>query len=345
VLTIEEGEMGQEEIIQNLKRMFDKEWQWKLKPMDEYRYMVRFPPTKRVQDIAMGDVIWFPLSKEGVMASLKMWDGEIKPIGKLKEAWVQVRGIPPKWSEWGVFQQIASSLGKLVDVDWYSLFSHQFAMVKLKIKCKDPCKIPTQRVLEIKDELYLLTYKVEEFEQNQNGKETDDGGDGDEDPDNDEEDDLLQEDLEDLNRRPQDPSGSVKDKEKRGDNTPKSKTSGGQSGQRESYAKTVNSARKSIEKMMDEGEFQEGLTNNLCGNLLKAMELEEREEGEEEQAEEIGREENQDQEMVNLPDEWIYAMSKEEESIVLKDDVEEDKMENTDIAQEEEQLGTEQPQL
>jgi hypothetical protein len=103
-------------------------------------------------------------------------------------------------------------------------------MVRLKIKCKDPYKIPTQRVLEIKGELYLLTYKVEEFEQNLNGKEIDDGGDGDEDPDNDEEDDLLQEDLEDLNRRPQDPSGSGKDKGKRGDDTAKSKTSCGQNG-------------------------------------------------------------------------------------------------------------------
>jgi hypothetical protein len=105
----------------------------------------------------MGDVIWFPLNKEGVMASLKAWDDEIQPIGRLKEAWVQVRGIPPKLSEWSVFQQIASSLGKLADVDWYSLFSNQFAMVRLKVKCKNPIRIPLERVLQIQDELLLLT--------------------------------------------------------------------------------------------------------------------------------------------------------------------------------------------
>jgi hypothetical protein len=138
VLTIEEGEMEKEEIVQTLRRMFDKDWVWKLRLMDEYRYMVKFPPTKKVEDIAMGDVIWFPMNKEGVMASLKAWDGEIHSVGRLKEVWVQIRGIPPRWSEWDVFQQVASSLGKLTDVDWYSLFSNQFAMVRLKIKCKTP---------------------------------------------------------------------------------------------------------------------------------------------------------------------------------------------------------------
>jgi hypothetical protein len=94
VLTIEEGEMEKEEIIQTLRRMFDKDWVWKLRPLDEYRYMIKFPPTRKVEDIAMGDVIWFPMNKEGVMASLKAWDGKIHPVGCLKEAWVQIRGIP-----------------------------------------------------------------------------------------------------------------------------------------------------------------------------------------------------------------------------------------------------------
>jgi hypothetical protein len=48
VLTIKEGEMEHEEIVQSLRRMFDKEWNWKLKTMDEYRYMVKFPQAKRL---------------------------------------------------------------------------------------------------------------------------------------------------------------------------------------------------------------------------------------------------------------------------------------------------------
>lgn len=45
-LTVEDGEMDRGGVIQSLKRMFDKDWQWNLKGLDEYRYVVRFPPTK-----------------------------------------------------------------------------------------------------------------------------------------------------------------------------------------------------------------------------------------------------------------------------------------------------------
>jgi hypothetical protein len=71
----------------------------------------QIPPSKRVENIAMGDVIWFPLSKAGV------WDDEIQPIGRLKEDWVQVGGFLLNGVNGVSFQQIASSLGKLADVD------------------------------------------------------------------------------------------------------------------------------------------------------------------------------------------------------------------------------------
>jgi hypothetical protein len=94
---------------------------------------------------------------------------------------------------------------------------------------------------------------VEGVQQIFDGKEDDDGGDGGEDPGNDEEDDLLQDDLEDPNKRPQDASGSGKKRDDGGDATPKPKKGCGQSGQKELYAKTIHTARKSIDKMIEEG--------------------------------------------------------------------------------------------
>lgn len=66
------------------------------------------------------------------MASLRVWDGDIEPVGSLTETWVQIRGIPPKWSDWTTIREIATSLGKLVEVDWQSLFSSFFSMVRVR---------------------------------------------------------------------------------------------------------------------------------------------------------------------------------------------------------------------
>lgn len=52
------------------------------------------------------------------MVSVKVWNGDIEPISSLEEAWVQVREIPPKWCDWRTLRQVASTLGKLIEVDW-----------------------------------------------------------------------------------------------------------------------------------------------------------------------------------------------------------------------------------
>uniref|UniRef100_A0A0A9AVB8 CCHC-type domain-containing protein n=1 Tax=Arundo donax TaxID=35708 RepID=A0A0A9AVB8_ARUDO len=43
VITIEEGDISQEELVDNLKMMFEKNWDWSVRPMEEYKYLVRFP--------------------------------------------------------------------------------------------------------------------------------------------------------------------------------------------------------------------------------------------------------------------------------------------------------------
>ncbi|RLN27693.1 hypothetical protein C2845_PM05G21450 [Panicum miliaceum] len=107
VLTIEEGYLDKEGTLDYLKKTFDKDWPWKLKELDEYRYVIKFPPANKVESITMGKMIYILINNEGVMISLKVWDGEIEPIGKLKEVWVQVRGIPPS----GVIGKFSNKLG------------------------------------------------------------------------------------------------------------------------------------------------------------------------------------------------------------------------------------------
>jgi hypothetical protein len=52
-------------------------------------------------------------------------------------------------------------LGKLLEVDWNSLFTSFFGMVRIKIACKEVSKIPKKRLYEMKGNIYVVQFKVE----------------------------------------------------------------------------------------------------------------------------------------------------------------------------------------
>jgi hypothetical protein len=83
---------------------------------------------------------------------------------------------------------VASSLGKLLEVDWNSLFTTFFSMVRVKVACKDMAKIPGKRLFEMENGLYLIQFKVE----SKPGQmlEGDEGGDDNDDPGNEEDDEI-----------------------------------------------------------------------------------------------------------------------------------------------------------
>lgn len=149
LFSIVRGEMDEEEILENLRYLFGREWNWQLKKQEGDSYIVRFPPTKKVKSLVVGSASLFYLNKLGVMASLKAWNRDIEPIIILSKVWVQVRGIPPKWVDWWTIKDIASTIGLLEVVDWPTLFTSLFSVVRIRIKCKNPSKIPHERVYEL----------------------------------------------------------------------------------------------------------------------------------------------------------------------------------------------------
>jgi hypothetical protein len=119
------------------------------------------------------------MKNEGVLVSLKAWTSDIEPYDSLDDVWIHMSGIPPRWSNWRTFRQISSSLGKMLEVDWNSLFTSFFGMVRIKIACKDVFKIPKIRLYERKENIYLVQFKVEGFGGQKDAREDDDGNDND----------------------------------------------------------------------------------------------------------------------------------------------------------------------
>jgi hypothetical protein len=89
VFTIEEGIIDEAGILENLKMLFDKDWNWQLRKTEDI-YNVRFPPHKKVENLIIGKKSLFNLNRSGVVASLRVWDGDVEPIGSLVDVWVQI---------------------------------------------------------------------------------------------------------------------------------------------------------------------------------------------------------------------------------------------------------------
>jgi hypothetical protein len=64
----------------------------------------------------------FSLRKVGVMVEVVEWVSDLDHFSELKEVWVQLEGIPPKWCDCKIFAHMISGFGSLTDVDWASLF-------------------------------------------------------------------------------------------------------------------------------------------------------------------------------------------------------------------------------
>jgi len=306
VFTIEEGEMDQETILRNLRVLFDADWPWQLRSMDEFSYLVRFPPGQRVDRIVINKISYFYLEKGTVMASLKVWNGNIEPVSSLTEVWVQVRGVPPKWCDWVTFRQVASTIGKLVEVDWQSLFASFFAMVRVKVKCRNPVKIPQKRVMEMQDELFVISFKTEGFEQlsEKSGKDEDDGGDGGDGDTDLDEDDLLSDEekkkeggtTSPKNDKASDSSNHGKEVDEPRDKQSKQSMFSG--------SKTVRDLSQLFAmEMLDNDVNREGMESS-CISLLKAMEIADTEEA---WLEEGGETVEPEEESLNLPAEWLYG--------------------------------------
>ena len=159
IVNIEGGEISIQELEQCFTDMWKTNWVWQMRLLEDKKVLVRFPPNKKITELVEYPSI--NLKKKGVSISFANWSGELPAYGELKEVWVTVEGLPPKWWSWKVFGQVASSLGVLVNIDWHEIFRSFYKNLRFKISVRDVSKIPRDRLFEVEQNFFLLQFSID----------------------------------------------------------------------------------------------------------------------------------------------------------------------------------------
>jgi hypothetical protein len=114
VAVIKKGSISKFELEKELSDIFCKYWPWQVRELTLVKFLVRFPPHRKVADIQ--NLPSFNLRKESVQVKVMEWTGDLDHFSEITKVLVQMEGIPLKWCDWVVFAQMASSFGLLREV-------------------------------------------------------------------------------------------------------------------------------------------------------------------------------------------------------------------------------------
>ena len=130
IVYIEAGQVTKEEMAHNFSLIYKTNWPWQIRKLDEWTYLVKFPPHIPVAQVAGYPNFGLP-EMEGVTVNVEEWNGEMEHVAELQTVWLQLIGVAPKWAEWVVLEQITSVVGALMDVDWQGNFKSFFEVARV----------------------------------------------------------------------------------------------------------------------------------------------------------------------------------------------------------------------
>jgi hypothetical protein len=70
--------------VESLQELFDQNWHWQVKKIEEFKYLIRFPPHKQIASTLISDITYFKMKKEAMLVSLRAWTGDIEPYDALE---------------------------------------------------------------------------------------------------------------------------------------------------------------------------------------------------------------------------------------------------------------------
>ncbi|CAO2148657.1 unnamed protein product [Urochloa humidicola] len=170
LISVEGGALSQEQLVEQLQRIFPGKWKWELKEEDELSFIAEFPSKVELQRaVAFGGA---DAKGEGIPVGVRIkfdkW--QVKEEGYLlPKVWVRVHGIRKELREFLELWAVGSILGSTQTVDMETTRNNDFGRIFVAVL--NPKLIPVHRDVVIGDHYFELRFEVEKLGVNELGEE------------------------------------------------------------------------------------------------------------------------------------------------------------------------------
>jgi hypothetical protein len=157
VIRVTEGELTEVEVAAELKRLIPGTQDWKVQMVQSNVFRTAFPSTTELQRLVEWGTVHS--KKKGVLFHFEEKQSE-KSCKVLNSYWVQVMGIPLAYRTFPTIWAVGSLLGTSIDVDMKH--TRQFEVGRVQVMILDANLIPSTVEVVIGEEVYLLSFRVED---------------------------------------------------------------------------------------------------------------------------------------------------------------------------------------
>jgi hypothetical protein len=157
VIKVTEGELTVVEVTAELKRLVPGTQDWKVQMVQSNVFRTTFPSTTELQRLVEWGTVHS--KKKGVLFHFEEKQVE-KPCKVVNSYWVQVAGIPLVYRTFPTIWAVGILLGTSIEVDMKH--TRQFEVGRVQVMILDANLIPSTVEVVIGEEVYLLSFRVED---------------------------------------------------------------------------------------------------------------------------------------------------------------------------------------
>lgn len=159
VVTVKDGVLTAQQLVNSLSMMFQWGWEWQAKPYLQNKFLVKFPSKEKIDEMKVYN--FFGLIGSRVSIQISRWTNSLMASYKLYVCCVTISGVPETLQHYQGFCEVGSLIGEVLDIDM-ELY-RQCEVLRAKIGVMDPRKIPSSVRLNEGGHIYDIYFDLEDI--------------------------------------------------------------------------------------------------------------------------------------------------------------------------------------